>query len=334
MMGFFCNGVFMFKKASIAVFGLAASSFAIAGSMGPVCTPGNVTVPCVTKLWNFNAQTLYLRSVLGSEKAYQFDTLPIGKEVKSTWNFGFRIEGSYHFNTGNDITFNWMHYSTDINPTNFLGVLAIPALEARGLPPFPAEFELVSHNRLDQVNAVMGQHVDLGMRDKMRLYAGLQYANIESTSTSNYTTELVTKLTGLTFSKFDNTDYKGFGPVVGIDYAYRITEALTLTANGAGSILYGTNRYHAGFIFNPVELIPDQVFYRKKGIVPSLEAKLGLNYAHALSFGVANIQAGYQIVNYFNVLEAQSSQNLVGLVHPVDYGLFGPYFGLKFIGNA
>jgi hypothetical protein len=329
MMGFFFNGVLMFKKVSIAVLGLAVTSFAMAGTMGPVCTPGDVSVPCVTKQWNFSSQALYLRSVLGSEKSYEFGTEPVGKEVKSNWNTGFRIEGSYHFNTGNDITINWMHYSTDINPTDFVGVLSIPNFPIPTLPG--TEFELTNKNRLDQVNAVMGQQVNLGMRDKMRLYAGLQYANIESNSTNHYKTEAIT---AYSFSKFDNTDYKGFGPVVGIDYAYRITDVLTLMANGAGSILYGTNRYHAGFLVDPVELIPSQVFYRKKGIVPSLEAKLGVNYAHALSFGVANIQVGYQVVNYFNVLEAQPLQNLVGPVNPVDYGLFGPYFGLKFIGNA
>ncbi|MBI2786577.1 MAG: hypothetical protein HYX60_09905 [Legionella longbeachae] len=324
----------MFKKATLAVLGLAVSSFTTAGSMGPICTPGNVTVPCEAKFWDFSAQALYLKSIFGVEKAQEFGTLPIGKEVKSEWNWGFRLEGSYHFNTGSDISINWMHYRTSVHPTDFLGILSIPALEVFGIPPFPAEFELVGRNRLDQVNVVMGQHTDLSMRDKMRFYAGMQYANIESTSTNDYITPLVTALTDLTFSKFDNTDFKGIGPVVGIDYAYNITEALSLTANGAGSILIGTSRYHAGFIFNPVELIPEQVFFRTKAVVPSVEAKLGLNYSHAMSFGIANIQAGYQIVNYFKVLQAQPLQNLAGFVRPVDYGLFGPYFGLQFVGYA
>lgn len=320
----------MFKKATITVLGLVAG-VATAGSMGPACTPGNVTVPCITNLWDFSGQALYLRSIFGPNKSVEAGTFPLNQEIKSDWNWGYRLEGSYHFNTGNDITINWMHFSTSTDPTELAGILTIPAV---GLPAIPAPFELVSRNRIDQVNAVMGQHVDLSMRDKMRFYAGLQYANIQSTSTNYYITEEIPFIASNPFSKFDNTDYKGFGPVVGIDYAFSITNALSLTANGAGSILIGTNKYHAGFVVSPTEAIVEQVFYRKKGIVPSLEAKLGANYALSTPIGVANIQAGYQVVNYFNVLLEQPFPNLAGPVRPTDYGVFGPYFGLKLIGNA
>jgi hypothetical protein len=330
-MGFFFNGVFMFKKATIAVLGLAAN-VAIAGSMGPVCTPGNVTVPCDTKLWDFSAQALYLRSSFGSSKTFENGVIPLtfNKEVKNNWNWGYRLEGSYHFSTGNDITINLMHYSTSINPTTLLGFLTVPAL----IPVIP--FELTGLNRIDQVNLVMGQHTDFSMRDKIRFYGGLQYANIQSTTTRYYITEEIPAPfpAGNPFSFFDNTDYKGIGPVVGIDYAFYITESLSLTANGAGSILYGTKRYHAGFVFNPFDLILEQAFYRQKGIVPSLEAKLGVNYAHVTPIGIANIQVGYQAINYFNVLEGQLFSNLIGPVMTVDYGLFGPYFGLKLVGDA
>lgn len=327
---FFSNGVFMFKKATIAVMGLAAN-VATAGSMGPVCTPGNVTVPCETRLWDFGAQALYLKSIYGANKGFEPGTFPFYKEVKNDWNWGYRLEGSYHYNTGNDININWMHYSTSIDPTSYSGILILPPL-----PPIPTPYELTSFNRIDQVNVVLGQRTDLSMRDKLRFYGGLQYANIESTSTSYYITDQlpIPALANNPLSKFDNTDFKGFGPVVGIDYAYNITNSLSLTANGSGSILYGTNRYHAGFVVNPFDAIVAQVFFRKKGIVPSLEAKLGVNYAHTTPIGVANIQVGYQVVNYFNALGEQLFSNLIGPVRSVDYGLFGPYFGLKLIGNA
>ncbi len=331
-MGFFFDGVFMFKKVTIAVLGLAAN-VTIAGTMGPACTPGNVTVPCEAKLWDFSAQALYLRSVYGSEKAFEPGTAPLNKEVKNEWNWGYRLEGSYHFNTGNDISVNWMHFSSSIDPTNFFGILTIPAI---GLPPLPTPFELTSFNRIDQVNIVMGQYTSLSARDKIRFYGGAQYANIQSTATSYYITQQfpIPILASNPLSKFNNTNYKGFGPAVGLDYAYYITDSLSITANGAGSILYGTNRYQAGFVMAPFDAIVEQVFFRKKGIVPSLEAKLGVNYAHATPIGVANVQVGYQAINYFHVLEAQSFANLVGPVRPVDYGLFGPYFGLKLVGDA
>ncbi|HHF0523892.1 TPA: Lpg1974 family pore-forming outer membrane protein [Legionella anisa] len=320
----------MFKKATIAVLGLAAS-IATAGSMGPVCTPGNVTVPCATNLWDFGAQALYLRSVYGAEKAFQFGTAPLNKELKNDWNWGYFLEGSYHFNTGNDITINWMHFSTSAGQTELFGSLTIPAAN---VPLIPAPFEFINRNRIDQVNVVMGQHTDFSIRKKIRFYAGLQYANIQSTGDNYYITSIVPSLASNPFSKFDNTDYKGIGPVAGINYAYYITDSLSVTANGGGSILYGTNRYHAGFVFTPLHAIVEQISLRKNAIVPSLEAKLGVNYAHATPIGLANIQVGYQVVNYFHVLEEQILPNLFGPVRAVDYGVYGPYFGLKLISNA
>lgn len=298
-----------------------------AGSMGPVCKSENVTVPCKTKLWDFGVQALYLKSVYGAEKAV-LGSETTRNEVKNNWNWGYRLEGSYHVNTGNDVTLNWMHFSTSTDPENLTETISIP----RFIQPTTAPFELVSRNRIDQVNAVMGQHSDLSVNDKLRVYAGLQYANIQSTATNYFS--ITVPIPNESLSLFDNTDYKGVGPVMGVNYAYNITDLLSLTANGSGSILYGTNRYHAGFVLSPAGVILEQVYSRKKGVVPSLEAKLGLNYVYATSLFETNIQVGYQAVNYFNVLEAQSLQNFNNLVQSLDYGLFGPYFGLKLIGNV
>lgn len=330
-MGFFFNGVFMLKKITIAVLGLSASGLMFAGTMGPACIPGNVTVPCAAELWELGADALYLTSIYGATKSNEVAINSQYKEVNSDWNWGYRLNGAYHFNTGNDVTINWTHFSSSVNQMGLAGsVILNPVVTLPNVP-----FQLISRNRMDQVNAVMGQHVDLGQRDKMRFYAGLQYANIQSNAQSYYTSAIITGLTGYSLSKFDNTDYKGYGPSFGIDYSYNITEAFSLTANGSGSILYGTTRYHAGNVFNPVGAIPLQVYASKKAIVPSLEAKLGVNYAYNLSQGVVNIDAGYQVINYFNPLTGQNPQlTYTPRIDSVNYGVYGPYFGLKYVGNA
>jgi hypothetical protein len=331
---FFSNGVFMLKKTTIAVLGLAASGLATAGTMGPACVPESVTVPCAAQLWDLGAEALYFRSMFGAQKTYQlkFDPTtaslaPRIKDVRNDWDWGYRLTGSYHFNTGNDVTVNWTHFHSNARAANILTLIAGTDLL------MPSDF--VGKDRFDQVNIVMGQHVDLGMRDHMRFYAGMQYANIQAMAQTFITNPAIVAAVGSPLNLFDNTDYKGFGPSIGIDYSYDIYNGLSLTANGSGSILYGTSRYHEGLVVTDFNLIEAQVYARKKAVVPSLEAKLGLNYAYNFAQGTVNINAGYQAINYFSVLTTQPFQMLTNLdFASVNYGLFGPYFGLKYVGNA
>lgn len=340
----------MLKKTILAVLGLSVSGFAAAGSMGPVCTPGNVTVPCETRLWELGADALYLQSIYGADKAYQLRTNSVTERtetarVANDWNWGYRLTGAYHFNTGNDVTVSWMHFSTSAQKANLTGFDAA----AIGIPGLRRLLnELIDRNRLDQVNLVMGQHIDLSIRDKMRAYAGVQYANIQSTA-QNYLSgpfTLFTTISGTaitTASVFDNTDFKGFGPTWGLDYSYALIDGLSVTANGAASVLWGTSRYHSGLVFNEAGIV-GQAYASKKAIIPSLEAKLGLNYAHALGNGVVNIDAGYQVVNYFGPLQTLASSpaplatNLLAgstnAISSVNYGAYGPYFGMKYVGNV
>jgi len=71
-----------------------------------------------------------------------------------------------------------------------------------------------------------------------------------------------------------------------------------------------------------------------KRVVPAFEAKLGLNYAYNMPQGILNFEGGYQAINYFNVLQTQPGQNLLAPVFNTNYGLYGPYFGFKYLGNA
>ena len=326
----------MLKKTTIAVLGLVASGYAAAGSMGPVCAPGNVTVPCEARAWELGAEALYMRPIYSAQKSLQFvPSLPVGTvssevaDVRDKWSWGFRVMGSFYFNTGNDVTVNWTHLNSKADFNNMVAPLAIPT---GSIAEVPADY--VSRDQFDQANIVLGQHVDVSVRKKMRFFGGMQYANIQSNATNFLNYPLIPVLFGSTVSVFDNTDFKGIGPVAGIDYSYALFNGLSVTANGTGSLLVGTSRYHEGFVVDDLNAIYAQVYARKKSIVPSLEAKLGLSYAHDFWQGTVNIDAGYQVINYFNALATQEFQQPNAPVHAVNYGLFGPYFGLKYVGNA
>lgn len=314
----------MLKKA-LALVGLSVSSFVFAGTMGPICTPGNVTVPCEAQRWDIGVQALYLKAV--TNNSYARVSEHVHDTIDSDWDWGSRLEGSFHFNTGNDVTLNWTHFSDSSTPSGFIGTVSVASLTN---VPFTVNYD----NRFDQVNLVMGQYADFSAVKHMRFYGGLQYANIQSNQTNFYSVA-VPSLQITAISLFNNSDFKGVGPTIGIDYSYDLTDALSVTANGATGILYGTSRYNAGYVGSPINLVMRSAYGAKKAMVPVVEAKLGLNYGYAMPQGVLNIEGGYQALNYFNALQAQALQNIAAnTLLATDYGLYGPYLGVKYLANA
>ncbi|KTD07611.1 Lpg1974 family pore-forming outer membrane protein [Legionella jamestowniensis] len=312
----------MLKKITLAILGLAVSSLVSAGSMGPTCVPGDVTVPCEAKKWDIGVQGLYLQPVYSLHRGYEYTPAGALREVDEDWDWGYRLEGSYHFNTGNDITMTWVHFDNESDHHNFAGIT--PFSEVL----FP--FALSLDTRFDQVNLVMGQHVDMGMVKNARFYGGLQYARIRGDVEHAYGIALPI-IAPAGFTRDEDADFNGVGPVVGIDYSYDLINGFSLTANGAASILYGSSRYNNSIILAPSGLVAVNIYASKKSVVPSLEAKLGVNYAHEMAYGTLNIEGGYQVINYFDALHAMDLN--CNCLQNTDFGLYGPYLGVKWVGN-
>lgn len=329
----------MLKKTTIAVLGLAASGYALAGTMGPTCAPGNVTVPCEAKGWDLGVQALYLRPVVGADRARvssaRFTPSRI-ENLKYDFDWGFKLDGSYHFNTGNDATLSWLHYQESTGRSGLTGLDVAVFLGSQLQVQAPIPMTLSNKNNFDQVNMVMGQLVQFSAADKLRFYSGLQYAHMYENRTYLLSNSLFAPLpTGQSFNQLDNSEYKGLGPVIGIDYAYYLAQSLSVTANGAGSILYGKNRSINTYVLNPVGGLAFPRFYNKLSMVPSLEAKVGLNYDYRMNQGVLSVLGGFQAINYFNALQTLGPDSILApKLSAADYGLYGPYFGVKYLGNA
>lgn len=322
----------MLKKVILPLLALSIHSVVNAGMYSappaPTCVPGDVTVPCETKKWSLGIQALYLKPTYNAELAYAPSlSTTVFQEVDPGFDWGYRLEGSYQFNTGNDVSINWSHYDVD---DGLHGPYAGRYLQL-GVGNVLANYQLDLENRYDQVNLVFGQHVDLGLVKNARFYGGLQYANMRVDETSYYTVpRAFLALTGGSAKNLNNTDFNGVGPVLGIDYAYDLSQRLSITANTAGSVLYGTSRLNFATAYGSA-LVASSVYGSRKIIVPSLEAKLGANYAYAMSNGTLNLEGGYQVVNYFSALQSRS---LTGVLSTSDFGLYGPYFGIKWLGMA
>ncbi len=196
-------------------------------------------------------------------------------------------------------------------------------------------YNLHLESKFDQVNLVFGQHVDMSVRKKARFYGGLQYAKIRVDETNVYSVVpqalLLQNVTG--FNQYRDADLIGGGPVIGIDYSYNLVRGLSLTANTASSLLLSSTRSSSGYVFAPTGLVRFNHKHSHKNVVPSFEAKLGLKYVHECPHGALLLEGGFQALNYFNVFET-SGQALWSASHTTDFGLYGPYFGAKWVGNV
>ncbi len=310
------------KKTAVAV--LAFSSSAVfAGTMGPVCTPGNVTVPCESTAWDFGIQALYLKTNYDSGLGYVAHQVTANStsyvENEPDWSWGFKLEGSYHFSTGNDLNLNWYHLG---GKTTSRTLAANTTVDILGQTVIAGTIGVKP--RWDAVNLEFGQHVDFGEFENIRFHGGVQYARLKTefgaAALTGVTPNTVAWVAG------SNHTFNGFGPRIGADMSYDLGNGLSVYANGATAILVGTSK--ASYAVGSTPGVSATFSASRNAMVPEVEAKLGLGYSFAMAQGDLSLDLGYMWVNYFN------AQHTVSLTDDSDFALHGPYFGVKWVGTV
>lgn len=289
------------KQSALAVMAFGSSAL-FAGTMG--CTPGNVTVPCEGSAYDVAAYLLYLQPAYTGIFSYP------GSNTNGNWHnfdhdyeYGFRLEGSYHFSTGNDLTANWTYWNHGYfyNPDN---------LDSYNWEP-----------RFNQVNVELGQYVDFGEFKNIRFHGGVQYVNVEH--------DIVIRSRAAQANRdITHLKYNGFGPRAGLDMSYDFGNGLAVYLNSAAALTVGENDFtfrRQGTGSNRTAAAPfNRAFGTHTRVVPELEAKIGGKYTYYMFSGNITLDAGWMWLNYFN------AQNAV--IFDTDFALSGPYIGVKYVG--
>jgi Legionella pneumophila major outer membrane protein precursor len=302
----------LFKKTVLCA--LALNSFvASAGTMGEACQPGDVSLPCATTAWDFGAHALYLKPVYGANLTYlgfeQSGSVRTWKDDQPDSGWGFKLEGSYHYDEGKDFNVNWYHYDNTSTITRSLtpgGVL--PAVTARAtITP-----------KWDTINFEVGRLIKLASDTTIRLHYGAQYTRIDNDVAVRGPVYLDAA-----------TRFSAFGPRVGSDFEYQISNGFAFQAGGAFGILYAKQK------FTETTRLPLPPFTQVGSVYMSeqtIEGNLGLKYNQVITSGVISIDAGFMWKHFDSPIHAI---NLVTqTIQECDENFNGIYFGFKWVGNA
>ncbi len=333
------------KQTALAVIALGSTA-AFAGTMGPVCSAVNVTVPCENTAWDVGGRALYLQpnSRTGyGENTYTQNTTSVTAGANPVWGWGFQLEGSYHYSTGNDFNVNWYHYRSG-GKTN---VLAAPVTFANPSTVFGPSFNgyIATLQEMstsvspawDQVNMEFAQHVDFGENKFARFHGGMNFSRVANTGYRYSYVTSTPKVTQAAPPGYQRTltrssVYNGFGPRVGMDLNYEWGNGVGVYATGALSVLAGTSKASNqntdwdtpadGYVFS----------LSQAKVVPELDAKLGAMYTYAMAQGDLSLDVGWMWAHYTNVLLGGDYINQTK-PQSYDFGIQGLYFGMKWIGN-
>lgn len=306
------------KKTALAILVLSSST-AFAGTMGPVCTEGNVTTPCEHPAWDIGGQALYLQTTTAGNFYLNNNVNTAGitnwNRVTPNWNWGFQLEASYHFDTGNDFDVNWYHYNSTTN-RSYTGVTTAASgpfnLQTRLSPTWNA------------VNLEFGQRVNFGDHKNIRLHGGAQFVQV-----SNNFLLIPAARSRINNEQF-NLRYNGFGPRGGADLFYTWGYGFTTYAKAAAAVFVGPSKFN--IVTSGIEDSPGVSRGKSNILVPELEGKLGVKYTYAMPQGDLSLDAGYMWVDYIGAQSVVSAFS--ALNGSSDFGVNGVYFGLKWIGSV
>ncbi len=308
-----------------------------AGTMGevkPLCNPDNVTVSCPCNAWEIGINALYLQPNTNSDLLNPILALSDGRfrTIKSSWDWGFLLEGGYHFNTGNDLNINWLHFNG-----NHSGSVTLFDTNP-DTPAISQTTNLRFDTHLDVVNLELAQMSHFGKSTNLRFYGGGQYVNAKI-KRAEYAFEVTDfEPTNTLFQKsVTHTKFQGAGPRIGVDMSHDLKYGFAVFAQSATSILLGERKAKlSGANISGPNVNPFSARAKGTHIIPELEGKLGVSYQWYARSGQFSLMAGWMWQHYFDMflLPPGGNTNPATVVTQNDFSLDGPFIKGKWVSGC
>lgn len=337
----------------------------------------NLIAPDSVGVWSVGLEAMYVQQTNNDLNYGQLETTTgtspstfvdrDNENVGNNWEWGGTVDLTYLFpGQSRDVKLAWTHLfsSTDSDSTPVGGGQVLT-------PSFFNPNAFLNHTgtlgslfqdgdahgstktNYDAIDLVFGQWIKIGDRLDLHPFGGLRWAQVNTTDKGNY-------YQGAVFDAIFNapvnenslnkltSNFNGIGPRAGFDTAVHLGSGFSIVGTFAGSLLIGSlggNIKQSDNVFDaPTGALlgtsSSEISGSNNGtaVVPELDARLGLDYMYAFTPSTSmNFQLGYQVVNYFDVTEAdfQSDAGSTFGVIPnttasrSDWGYQGPYLRLQ-----
>ena len=197
----------------------------------------------------------------------------------------------------------------------------------------------------NEVDLTFGQMITVGDRVTLHPFAGVRYADIDYKANAEYKKYIPLFAAGvgatapsdeIVVNQELKSDFDGAGPRLGSDAAVNLGSGFSLKTTLGVSLLVGRidNDANTSYAFIPdpsleessTEAQMNTDMHHNTHVVPEADAKLSAMYHMDVNqkYGLG-FEAGWQVTNYFDVIQTDSSSYADTTTEYTNFFLQGPY---------
>jgi opacity protein-like surface antigen len=251
------------------------------------------------------------------------------------YNFGYFLGFGYMISDRYDLQVSWTQLDTKnsesaANPCE--STCNLITSNGSNLSNSGLSAETEENLNYQALDATLGQYHKLGDNLMTRVFAGVRYGKVDSSTENTYTSVSQS----VAPESFDSS-FSGIGPVIGLDMNYEMYDWLGIVAHVATALLIGDQEADSSLSVSSgsYSLITDSDNVTR--MIPAVDAKLGATLSipfmdHQDRFV---IEGGYQVDYYFDVVDQIQNaggfgSGFQGPVHNyANVGFMGPYLNLS-----